>query len=480
VTCAAVEVRLSVLILATRTRLVRQLSERLSAFGVQHGIIAASLQNRTYSAPMVQIVSADTLHRRCIVDERRPLPAADVVIFDEAHLAVAESRLRILQRYPQALHVGFTATPARKSGRSLSAAFDHLILGPSMLGLIRAKLLVRPRIFNTPIVTVAELKALPKDAASDYATGALGELLRRPKLVGDVVQNWLRIAAGKRTLVFAVNKGHGAQLAEEFSRAGVAAELITDQDEEDAREAAIARLEGGQTQVLVNCFLLSYGIDVPSVECIVLARPTRSLSMYLQMVGRGLRAAPGKDHCLLIDHGRVVETLGLPTADFGWSLDGRRNVNREATSAQRRAGSAERPRTCPECSHLWLVSEDGRTCPQCGWAHAPRARPVVVESAELAELIEDGAAVTPVSPAVVRFFREAIGEEAARRPEKWLAEQNRVRAACWHAAREKFRLPDGRAPAMYWQFEPLAPSREVSGYLHYRRIKFARSKGRAA
>src|SRR4029077_13600205 len=120
----AFEADLRVLVLATRTRLVRQMHERLEAFGVQHGVVAAPLPElRNYSAK-VQVASVDTLNRRALVNEHVPLPAADIVIFDEAHLATAETRLRLLDSYPSALRIGFSDTPARKSGRSLGAAFD--------------------------------------------------------------------------------------------------------------------------------------------------------------------------------------------------------------------------------------------------------------------------------------------------------------------------------------------------------------------
>jgi hypothetical protein len=272
-----------VLILATRTRLVRQLHERLIAFAVPHGVIANPLPElRNYSA-LVQIASVDTLHRRAVVNEHIPMPGADVVIFDEAHLSTADTRINIMDAYPEALRIGFTATPARKSGRSLSAAFDVLILGRSIRELTAAGTLVPLRIFNTPVVTAKELRSVPKDNDGDYQPQALGELLSRPKLVGDVLENWLRIAKGKRTLLFCVNKTHGAALLADFLRQGIAAEMLTDQDEEATREDVIARLERGETHILVNCFLMSYGVDVPAVECIVLARPTRSLTMFLQM-----------------------------------------------------------------------------------------------------------------------------------------------------------------------------------------------------
>jgi len=470
-------VGLRVLILATRTRLVRQIHERLDGFGVPHGVIAAQMRGMQDRFQFVQVASADTLHRRCMGDGRTPMPSADVVIFDEAHLAVAPSRFALLEQFPDAVRIGLTATPARKSGQSLSRAFERLVLGPSILELIRAGMLVRPRIFNVPVVTAQELKALPKDAGNDYAQGALGSLLSRPRLVGDVVSNWLRIAADRPTIVFACNKAHGMQLTQEFCRAGVTAELLTDQDGEEEREAVIGRLESGQTRLVVNCFLMAYGIDIPSVGCIVLARPTRSLVQYLQMVGRGLRTALGKLDCLLIDHGRVIETLGLPHIDRTWSLDEQRNVNTEARERNSVQSRVEQPRTCPECTHMWLVSEDGEACNQCGWKPVPRAKSVVIEDADLAELEDDPRAVTANSAEVRQFFQEALHWSRMRNPQNWTQAPNKVRAAAWFRAREKFGLPDTDAfPRDVWTAEPIACTPTVAGWLLSRQLRFARRR----
>ncbi|MBS0366713.1 MAG: DEAD/DEAH box helicase [Proteobacteria bacterium] len=480
-TAAAHQAGLRVLILATRTRLVRQIHQRLVEFAIPHGVIAAPLPQLLNSALTVQLSSVDTLHRRAVVDRRMPLPPADVVLFDEAHLAGADSRLAILDTYPQALRIGLTATPARKSGRGLGAVFDALIAGPAVLELIASGMLVRPRVFNVPIVNQADLEKLPKDAAQDYQSKALGALLSRPKLVGEVVGNWLSTAAGKPTLCFAVNKAHGAQLVQEFLQAGVAAELVTDADSENTREQVVARLESGATRVAVNCFLMSYGVDIPMVECIVLARPTRSLVQYLQMAGRGMRPASGKTEFLLIDHGRVVESLGLPHAPRDWTLDQGRNVNAEAREQCSRKSSQEKPRTCPECQYIWLISEQGEACRECGWLPAPRPRGIEVEPADLGELDYDNApSVTPQSPEAVQFFRESLGDYARSKPQKWHDAPNTARAACWHATREKFGLTSERIPSAYWELMPLAPNAATSGWLKWRRIRWAKRRSRVA
>jgi DNA repair protein RadD len=470
-----------VLILATRTRLVRQLHERLTAFDTPHGVIANPLPElRNYSAP-VQIASVDTLHRRAVVNEHIPLPSADVVIFDEAHLSTADTRLGILDSYPEAVRIGFTATPARKSGRSLGAAFDILILGRSIRELTAAGTLVPLRIFNTPVVTVKELRAVPKDNDGDYQSAVLGDLLSRPKLVGDVLENWLRIAKGKRTLAFCVNKTHGAALLAEFLRQGVQAEMLTDQDEEDTREEVVARLERGETHILINCFLMSYGVDIPSVEAVVLARPTRSLTMFLQMVGRGLRPSPetGKRDCILIDHGHVVENLGLPQSDFGWNLDDTRNASREA--AERTKSAAEVMRTCPECTAIWLTSEQGAVCPECGWKPLPKSKAITAHEADLEEMADVEDQSTPNDQRVMCFYREACGWYARRWPDRWMAKPKSGRWWAWVQTQAKFRIVEMvRKPGHYWELSPCGPSIEVSGWLHHRIIKFARARAKAA
>jgi DNA repair protein RadD len=289
------------------------------------------------------------------------------------------------------------------------------------------------------------------------------------------VENWLRIANGKRTLVFACTKSHGAALLQEFLQAGIAAELLTDQDSEPDREAAIYRLEAGSTKVLINCFLLSYGVDVPAVECVVLARPTRSVTLYLQAVGRGMRPAPGKEHVVLIDHGRVVESLGMPDAEFGWSLDDI-NVNTRAHGeVAARRQSEEQHRTCPECLHLWLVSEDGPACASCGWMPAPNPKAVPFTDAELREINAEVSAQD--TAAVERFYQEALGWYAQRWPGRWMHREKSARWAAWMWTRKRFVLNAERPPPKFWNISLAQPGMEASGWLKSRLIAYQRRRG---
>jgi DNA repair protein RadD len=356
-----------------------------------------------------------------------------------------------------------------------------LILGRSIRELTAAGTLVPLRIFNSPVMTAKELRSVPKDNDGDYQPQALGEMLSRPKLVGDVLENWLRIANGKRTLLFCVNKTHGAALLADFLKAGIAAEMLTDQDDEATREDVIARLERGETHILVNCFLMSYGVDVPAVECVVLARPTRSLTMFLQMVGRGLRPSleTGKRDCILIDHGHVVENVGLPQSDFGWSLDDTRNVSRAA--AERAKAALEAMRTCRECSAIWLTSELGHACPECGWRPAPRAKAISAQEADLEEMSDAEEQPTPQDKRVICFYREACGWYARRYPDRWMQKPKSGRWWSWMQTQAKFHFAETvKMPSSHWELSPFAPSAEVSGYLQHRIIKFARARAKVA
>lgn len=477
ITAAAVLAGLRVLILATRTRLVRQIHERLDDFDVAHGVIAAAMPGFTRWSSPVQVASVDTLYRRAVAGTRMPLPIANLVIFDEAHLALGASRQALLDSYPTAVILGVTATPAKTSGAALRDQFDTLVMGPSVGDLIEAKFLCRPRIFAKPVMTTSELKKIRTDSKTgDFATGELSAMMSRPKLVGDVVTNWLRIANGKRTLVFACDKGHGSELVQQFRQAGIAAEQLTDSDDEATREEAIARLEAGTTTVLVNCFLLSYGIDIPLVDCVVLARPTRSLVLYLQAIGRGMRPAEGKDYMILIDHGRVVESLGLPTYDREWSLDDTVNVNQQAKLVTERKSTEERPITCsePTCGRMWVRSEEGSNCPECGWTPVPKRKAVLTSDADLSEV---EAKVDPQAESMERFFREAVSWYAKRWPDRWMAKPNSGRYWAWVKTREKFKRPeDERMSSRFWNVEPVACGAETAGWLKSEMIRYAKGQ----
>ena len=297
-------------------------------------------------------------------------PKVDRVQVDEAHLSVAPKILEILEHYaPKAVIDGWTATPARMTGKGLGSFFTGIKNVTSVRQLIKDGYLAPVEYWggNTP-----DMEGI-KIVRGDYEVGKLSKA--SIKLVGDVVDNWLRLAADRHTIVFAVDIAHCEMLAHKFKEAGIsAAPLHVRMDQED-RDEVVRQFKAGDIQVLVNVSIASYGFDAPSVNCVVVARKTRSIVLHLQMIGRGMR--PGIDEhgnritdpedpnfktLMVLDHAGNVNDLGMADDLFRWRLDD----GKEATARVNERGEAEPPssHTCEECSNVFSQS---RVCPKCGW-----------------------------------------------------------------------------------------------------------------
>jgi DNA repair protein RadD len=379
-----------VIFVAPRRELIHQASRKLDAFGIPHGIILAGDRRHNFFA-QVQIASVDTLRAR---SRRLLLPDPHLVIADEAHLYVTQIRVGLLTQWRDAVRIGLTATPCRKDGRGLGTLFDSMIEVASTADLTAEGHLVPAQYFS---IAEPDLKRV-HTVAGDYHAGELAEAMS--PLVADVPTTWLARAAGRRTVVFAVNVAHSIALQHAFLERGVGAEHVDGGTPNEEREAIFDRFSRGETQVLCNCQIASIGFDLPEVDCIVLARPTKSLAMYLQMLGRGLRPSPGKSNCLVLDHSGCVHSLGFATDVRRWTLDGHADLT--ATRAIREKAEG-REVTCPTCS---CVYAGGRVCPSCGHYIAPVGKEIKTLDGEL---IEVGARLPADRAAQLAFFLELRG-----------------------------------------------------------------------
>lgn len=266
--------------LAPRRELVHQASARLRSAGIPHGIVMAQADHLEDLTQPVQVCSIDTLISRLFRKGRKiELPDFSLVIMDEAHLAVTERRKDLMQHWPKAILVGLTATPIRKDGRALGMMFEDMVQPTSVKALTEAGYLVPARYFSVAKPDLARIKV----TAGDYNAKALDDAMNTPTLVGDIVQHWMELAAARRTVVFCTSIKHSVAVCEQFQRNGVAAEHVDANTPTDEREDIFKRFTSGKTQILTNCFLASYGFDLPALSCVVLARPTKSLMLYLQM-----------------------------------------------------------------------------------------------------------------------------------------------------------------------------------------------------
>lgn len=434
------------LFLAPRRELVHQTSGKLDAAGVEHGVILAGCDELRNIYAQAQVASIDTLIARVMRRDpgsRLVIPTPSLVLVDEAHLSITEVRREMFALWPQAVRVGLTATPTRKDGRALGTLYDCLLEPTTTAELTAFGFLCPARYFSLSVPDLTRVKVV----AGDYNAGQLEEAVNRPRLVGDIVNTWLARAGGRRTVVFASSIAHSVALCEEFVRQGVAAEHVDANTPQEMREDTFGRFRRGVTQVLTNCFLAAYGFDLPDLSCVVLARPTKSLMMFLQMVGRGLRTAPGKTDCLVLDHSGCVHQHGLATDAREWTLDGDRAVKPPVSSGSKKPKGEGKLIDCPECACTFSGT---RTCPECGYHLGPKGKEVETLEGELVEIGEG-----------------LSGEDLDRCA--WYSE---VRGYCtergWShgAAAHKFKTRFGAWPPWAWNSMPAAkPSPELRRWM---------------
>lgn len=346
--------------LAPRRELVYQCSNKLTDMGILHGLIMAG-EVPTPSAN-VQVCCVPTLHARAVRRNTIALPDADLVIADESHLFLAETFSGILDRYSDKVIIGLTATPARTDGRGLGEIFQTMVSTSSVKDLVNMGFLV-PQTYFSP--SRPDLEGI-KIKRGDYAEDQLQARMNTPKLVGDIVTNWSRLASDRQTVVFASGVAHSIHLRDEFRLAGVAAEHLDGKTPTEERADILRRVNSGDVQVLTNCMVCTFGWDAPTVSCCVLARPTKSLTLYLQMAGRVLRPSAGKETALILDHSGAVQELGFVDEEQPWSLHGDGKIQERKAALKQ---GTPKPVTCPECKFTFKTASE---CPRCGWKPAQK------------------------------------------------------------------------------------------------------------
>jgi superfamily II DNA or RNA helicase len=338
-----------VLILAHRKELIADLSKRISWLGIDHGIICAG-QPQDLTKP-VQVGSVQTVVRRI---DRIPEPC--LIVQDEAHHLIRGNMWgRIVDAWPYAYLIGKTATPARLGGEGLGEGhggyFTDMVLGPSVADLIFTGYLSPARIYAPPVV--ADLKGI-RSRGGDYANDQAAAAMDRPTVTGDAISHYQRLAAGQQAIAFCCNVAHAVSVCDAFKTAGIGAELLLGNTPD--REQVVADFAAHRIRVLVTVDVVSEGFDVPAASCAILLRPTQSLGLYLQQVGRVLRPAPGKDAAIILDHVGNVHRHGFPDDHRDWSLDDR-------LKRSRANGAAPCVRTCQTCFAAFAQQP---ACPCCG------------------------------------------------------------------------------------------------------------------
>jgi DNA repair protein RadD len=352
-----------VLFLCHRRELVRQSSRAFWQSGVPHGMVMAG-RNMTDTPANVGVIN--TVANR--IGRMRP---PDLIIVDEAHRSVSPMYQQVFAAWPDAHVVGLTATPERTDGRGLGEIYSRIVEARGMRWYIDNGILS-----DYEIIAPAQSLSLAGVSvrAGDYAQEELAAAVDKPTITGDAVNAYRQFAAGKRCMVFCVTIEHSKHVCAQYTAAGIPAEHVDGAHTDAERDEILGRFRRGETLVVTSVQLAIEGLDVPAIEAVQFLRPTKSLIVYLQAIGRGLRREVGKSRLIILDQVSNWLHHGLPDDARDWSLDGRK------TRAKR--GEAEPPvnvRQCKQCYAVFRATHDA--CPRCGSVvpSAGRAAPQTVD-----------------------------------------------------------------------------------------------------
>jgi DNA repair protein RadD len=379
---------------AHRKEIIDQTVRALARLGILSiGVIRASDKRRDASQP-VQVASIDTLRNR-------ESPDAALVFVDEAHRSMAASyRKHIFEAYPDRVIVGLTATPCRTDGKPLGELYEAIVIGATYSQLIAEGYIAEPLVYSTPVLP--DLSGVHRSGA-DYNQEELEEACNRAFLIGDVVETWEKRAEGRRSVFFAVGVAHSRAICAAFVARGHKAEHLDGTTPDALRDAILARLASGETRIVCQCAVLTEGWDCPAVKYIGLVRPTKSLVVYMQAAGRGMRpwcpcGCDRPSECqrrvrpIIVDHGKNVDEHGMPHEDRDWSLD--KKVKRPGSPPQK---------ACPAC--FAFIPSALMQCSHCGYEF-PVPQPAEPEPREVLDKVELTLRTLSGDDAQLAFFRK--------------------------------------------------------------------------
>lgn len=275
-----------------------------------------------------------------------------LIIIDEAHHALSGSYLKLLQYFPNSLVLGFTATPQRLGTGGLGEVFNKLIESVSTKWLIENHYLAPYRYYGVQLADASKLHT----KHGDYDKAEVEELMNQSAIFGSAVDNWLRLAKDKKTIVYCSSIDTSKKTVKAFGDAGIAAAHLDGATAKSERERVVNEFREGKVKVLSNVDLFGEGFDVPDCEAVVLLRPTKSLTLHVQQSMRSMRYDPNNPEkvAIILDHVGNYRLHGLPDDEREWTLEGRTKKKQDEAPVK----------TCPEC--FSVVPKAAKKCPYCG------------------------------------------------------------------------------------------------------------------
>lgn len=286
--------------------------------------------------------------------------------------AAAKTWLKVINYFPEAKVVGLTATPHRTSGEGLGHIFQHMVHGKDVPWLIENKFLSPFRAFVPSIPDLSNVHT----KMGDYIQSETEEIMDKPTITGDAIKHYLRLCNGGKAVIFAVSVKHSKHIAAAFCEAGIAAIHIDGETPKEERKMALRNFRDDKIKILCNVNIVSEGLSIPDMDAVIMMRPTQSLSLHLQQIGRAIRYKEGKT-ALIIDHCNNLSRHGLPTDNFEWTLEGKKKKSKSEKS--------EVPvRICPQCfcAHSPAMKE----CSECGFKYEVKNKLPEIVDGDLAEI----------------------------------------------------------------------------------------------
>ena len=340
-----------------RHELIEQTSKTFTALGIEHGIISAGQKNTVSEGDknkpincLVQIASVQTLVRRI-----NSIPEPDLLVCDECHHILAKSYLAILEKFSNALLLGLTATPQRMGGVNLGDVFTAMVQAPTTKELIKLGNLTRYKYYAPP--TNPNLSKV-HERFGEYVNRDLARVMGESKIVGNIVEHYKKLAFGKSAICYCVNVEHSKTVAARFKAAGISAAHCDGETNKKVRAKIVEDFRVGKIKVLCNAELFGEGFDVPNMQAVILARPTKSLTLFTQQSLRPLRPDPKEPNkvAIIIDHTHNCDRFGLPDEDREWTLE-----QCEEKKAEKHAPT----KVCPKCYEVVPLAT--KNCPTCGY-----------------------------------------------------------------------------------------------------------------
>lgn len=459
VRCALVKNK-RVIFLVHYRQLAHQAMERFNAYGMadQVGYIMAG--EEPHLERPVQIISAQTYSNRLQLADleiNKWFAKADLVFYDECHFSIAKTRKAILDLYNDtAIIIGLTATPCRSDGRSLGTIYQDIVSCIGISDLTREGYLVPVTYYGAK--EKPDLKHIPL-TGGDYNQKVLGERVDKKKLIGDILENWLRIAPDRQTIIFATNVKHSQHIQETFEEKGIKIAHIDARTPDNKRQHVLEKFANGDIQVVTNCNVFSEGFDCPVASCVIIAKPTKSYLRFVQMGGRGLRPFPGKQDCILIDHARVISTHGFIDDPVVWNLNGTDKVWKKTKTKKKE----KEPIECTECRTLFR----GSICPRCGLKIKIYGKKIATTKEQLKQLTKGKTKQKKKRTYTMEEKRLFYGQlklvcKEKNYKEGWIAHKYRCKYGVW--------------PVKMQGVEPKASTLSFKNWLTYQSIKWAKSR----